>query len=51
MLNLKGVRFRVYGDDTQTLRVTSPARASKQPKDIETNADVKLLTPTNVCNH
>lgn len=48
MLNLKGVRFRVYGDDTQTLRLVKKGKGAVTAKDIETNADVEIVNPDHV---
>jgi DNA-directed RNA polymerase subunit alpha len=48
MLNLKGVRFRVYGDDTQTLRITKSGAGAVTAKDITTNADVEIVNPDHV---
>lgn len=48
MLNLKGVRFRVYGGETQTLRITKSGKGTVTAKDIETNADVEIVNPDHV---
>jgi DNA-directed RNA polymerase subunit alpha len=48
MLNLKGVRFRVYGEDRQTLRITKKGKGVVTAKDIETNADVEVVNPEHV---
>ena len=48
MLNLKGVRFRVFGDDTQTLRINKKGKGVVTAKDIETNADVEIVNPDHV---
>ena len=48
MMNLKGIRFRVYGDDTQTLRITKKGKGVVTAKDIESNADVEVVNPTHV---
>ncbi len=48
MLNLKGVRFRVYGDDTQTLRITKKGKGPVTAKDIAVNADVEVVNPDHV---
>ncbi|MFI5271041.1 MAG: DNA-directed RNA polymerase subunit alpha [Candidatus Saccharimonadales bacterium] len=47
-LNLKGVRFRVYGGETQTLRITKSGKGSVTAKDIQTNADVEVVNPDHV---
>lgn len=48
MLNLKGIRFRVYGDDVQTLRIVKSGKGAVTAKDIQTNADVEVVNPDHV---
>ncbi|HSH18555.1 MAG TPA: DNA-directed RNA polymerase subunit alpha [Candidatus Saccharimonadales bacterium] len=48
MMNLKGVRFRVYGDDTQTLRISKKGKGVVTAKDIGANADVEVVNPNHV---
>ena len=48
MLNLKGVRFRVFGDDTQTLTINKKGKGVVTAKDIQTNADVEIVNPDHV---
>jgi DNA-directed RNA polymerase subunit alpha len=48
MLNLKGVRFRVYGNDSQTLRIVKQGKGAVTAKDIQTNADVEVVNPEHV---
>jgi DNA-directed RNA polymerase subunit alpha len=48
MLNLKGVRLRVYGNEAQTLRITKQGKGSVTAKDIQTNADVEIVNPEHV---
>ena len=48
MLNLKGIRFRVFGDQPQTLRITKKGKGVVTAKDIQTNADVEIVNPTHV---
>ena len=45
MLNLKGIRFRVYGQEPQTLRIVKQGKGKVTAKDIETNADVEVVNP------
>lgn len=45
MLNLKSVRFRVYGNDAQTLRIVKQGKGAVTAKDIQTNADVEVVNP------
>jgi DNA-directed RNA polymerase subunit alpha len=45
MLNLKGIRFRVYGGETQSLRIVKSGKGPVTAKDIETNADVEVVNP------
>jgi DNA-directed RNA polymerase subunit alpha len=48
MLNLKGVRFRVYGGEPQVLRIVKSGKGSVTAKDIQTNADVEIVNPDHV---
>ncbi|HUB93841.1 MAG TPA: DNA-directed RNA polymerase subunit alpha [Verrucomicrobiae bacterium] len=43
MLNLKQLRFRVYGDEPQTLRITKKGAGTVTGKDIQGNADVEVV--------
>lgn len=43
MLNLKKLRFRVYSDEPQTLRITKKGSGAVTAADIETNADVEVV--------
>lgn len=48
MLNLKGIRFRVYGEEAQDLRIVKSGKGPVTAKDIETNADVEIVNPDHV---
>lgn len=48
MLNLKGIRFRVFGDELQTLRLTKKGKGVVTAGDITTNADVEIVNPDHV---
>lgn len=48
MLNLKGIRFRVYGQEPQNLRIVKKGSGVITAKDIETNADVEVVNPAHV---
>lgn len=48
MMNLKGVRFRVFGDEVQNLRITKKGRGTVTAKDIALNADVEVVNPDHV---
>jgi DNA-directed RNA polymerase subunit alpha len=48
MLNLKGIRFRVFGDDAQTLRIVKKGKGAVTAKDIQVNADVEIVNPEHV---
>jgi DNA-directed RNA polymerase subunit alpha len=48
MLNLKGIRFRVYGNDSQTLRIVKKGKGVVTAKDIQTNADVEIVNTDHV---
>ena len=43
MLSLKQLRFRVYGDDAQTLRIVKKGKGTITGKDIQTTADVEVV--------
>lgn len=45
MLNLKGIRFRVYGNDVQSLRIVKKGKGVVTAKDVQTNADVEVVNP------
>lgn len=45
MLNLKGVHFRVFNNEPQTLRLTKQGKGAIKAKDITTNADVEIVNP------
>ncbi len=51
MLNLKGIRFRVYGSEAQDLRITKSGKGTVTAKDIQTNADVEIVNPDHVIAH
>ncbi len=48
MQNLKGIRFRVYGDEPQNLRIVKQGKGAITAKDIEVNADVEVVNPDHV---
>lgn len=48
MLNLKGIRFRVFGDDTHTLRIVKSGKGVVKASDIQINADVEVVNPDHV---
>jgi len=48
MLNLKGVRFRVYGNDVQNLRLVKKGKGVLTARDIQTNADVEVVNPDHI---
>jgi len=48
MLNLKGIRFRVYGDEPQTLRIVKDGKGVVRAKDIQVNADVEVVNPDHI---
>ena len=43
MLSLKGLRFRVYGDEPQHLRISKKGKGTVTGKDIQGNADVEVV--------
>ena len=48
MINMKNVRFRVFGDDVQNLRIQKKGKGVVTAKDIELNADVEVVNPDQV---
>lgn len=48
MLNLKSVRFRVFAEEPQTLRITKKGKGTITAKDIQTNADVEVVNPDQI---
>jgi DNA-directed RNA polymerase subunit alpha len=48
MLNLKGLRFKVFSDEPQTLTLTKKGKGKVTGKDIKLNADVELVNPEHV---
>lgn len=45
MQNLKGIRFRVFSDEPQTLKITKKGKGTVTAKDIALNADVEVVNP------
>lgn len=48
MLNFKGVRFRVYGEEPQIVRIVKKGKGAVTAKDIQANADVEVVNPSHV---
>ncbi len=48
MLNLKNIRFRVFGDEPQIIRLTKSGKGIVTAKDITLNADVEIVNPDQV---
>lgn len=48
MLNLKGIRFRVFSDEPQTLRISKKGKGAVTAADIQKNADVEIVNPDHV---
>lgn len=48
MLNLKGLRFKVYSDEPQVIRLTHKGKGLVKGKDLELNADIELVNPDHV---
>jgi DNA-directed RNA polymerase subunit alpha len=46
ILNLKQVPFRLYGDETKTLRISKDSAGEVVAADIEIDADVEVLDPS-----
>jgi DNA-directed RNA polymerase subunit alpha len=51
LLNLKGLRFRVFSEEPQLLVLTKKGKGTVKGKDIQTNADVEIVNPDHeICN-
>jgi DNA-directed RNA polymerase subunit alpha len=48
MLNLKGIRFKVFSDEGQTLRLSKKGKGIVKAKDLQLNADVEVVNPNQV---
>lgn len=48
MLNLKNVRFRVFSEEPQSLRIMKQGRGAITAKDIQLNADVEVVNPSQI---
>lgn len=48
MLSLKGLRFRVFSDEPQTVTLTKKGSGVVTAKDISTTADVEVVNPEHV---
>lgn len=48
MMSLKGVRFRVFGQEAQNLRIVKQGKGTVTAGDIQTNADVEIVNPDHV---
>lgn len=48
ILNLKAVRFRVFSDQPQTVRLTKKGKGPVTASDISVNADVEVVNPDHV---
>src|SRR5580692_2729276 len=48
MLNLKGIRFRVFSEEPQHLRIVKQGKGTVTAKDVQVNADVEVVNPNHV---
>jgi DNA-directed RNA polymerase subunit alpha len=48
MLNLKGIKFKIYSDEPQVLRLNKKGKGIVKAKDLELNADVELVNPDQI---
>jgi DNA-directed RNA polymerase subunit alpha len=48
ILNLKGIRFRVFGEDSQTVRLEKKGKGTVTAKDIKLSADIEIVNPDHV---
>lgn len=48
MLNLKSIRFKIFSDDPQILRITKKGKGVVKAKDIELNSEVEVVNPDQI---
>lgn len=48
MLNLKGIKFKVFSEEPQNLRIVKKGKGAVTAKDIQANADVEVVNPDHV---
>jgi len=51
ILNIKGIVFKVFSDEPQTLRISKKGAGQVTAKDIEVNSDVEVVNPELVIAH
>lgn len=48
MLNLKGIRFKVFSDEPQTIRLSKKGKGVLKAKNLQLNADTEVVNPDHV---
>lgn len=48
MLNLKNIRFKVFSDEPQTVRLSKKGKGVVKAKDLQLNADIEVVNPDQV---
>jgi DNA-directed RNA polymerase subunit alpha len=48
MINLKGIRFRVFSEEPQQLRIVKNGKGNVTAADIQVNADVEIVNPEHI---
>lgn len=48
MLNLKGIRFKVFSDEPQTITLTKKGKGTVTAKDLQLNPDIEVVNPKHV---
>ena len=48
MMNLKSIRFKVYADEPQTIRITKTGKGPVTAKDIKTTSEVEVVNPKQI---
>ena len=48
ILNLKGVRFKIFADEPQTIMLAKKGSGKVTAKNITTNADVEIVNPSHI---
>jgi DNA-directed RNA polymerase subunit alpha len=48
MLNLKGILFKVFSEEPQTLRLTKKGKGAVKAKALQLNSDVEVVNPDHI---
>lgn len=48
MLSLKGIHFKIFSDEPQTIRLSKKGKGVVKAKDLQLNADVEIVNPDHI---